>query len=150
MNANENLTNYLKRLREREGLSVKDLARKCGAQISLLYKAEKEGKNVRITSLHQAYRPLCHSDKEWQEVLLRWATACDPEGVSGSYLGAEIIGGLREEAMEDAQGKLQRLAEAISRVEEADFPLLDRFIREFGRNEHARAMASAWLEAVGG
>lgn len=148
MTASETLTHYLKHLRERAGLSVKELAEQCQVNMSFLYKAEMPGKSVRITSLWEAYGPLCRTDEEWEGLLLRWAVASDPKGALSLYKGKESISSLREELEGDARDRMGRISGSLERVSDADFPLLESFIREFAGNEHARVMVRAWVEAV--
>jgi len=136
---------YLKALRISRGLTAGQVAETANIHIATVYKAEK-GDNIRWETVRLIYGPLCRTDTEKANLMVRWAISLDPEFVA-ELKGDEAMKEILQEDAQDANSDSKKIASLINRLTDQERGLLVRFCEIFADRPATRNMAQAWLDA---
>jgi transcriptional regulator with XRE-family HTH domain len=142
MPASKLFAKRLKELREREDLTVPELADASGLAASVIYKAEDANRTtVRWSTVESAYRKLCRTPFEYSDLLMLWALAQaqHPPGLDAARQSLEAMIVQEKEAF---------TTEAAAMLREMNLMSLDQqralveFAKAFRRYPIARAIAA--------
>ncbi len=137
---------YLKSLRDLRDKRPEDLALEAGLHVSTVYKAEK-GDQVRWETVKQLYAPLCSTDDQRSELMVRWAMSLDADFTS-AMSARPVMNSIVRESEDERLAEATEIARVMARLSQPDRELLERWCLLFASHEPTRGMARAWLEAM--
>lgn len=147
------LPEYLIYLRNREGVNIPALAKRCGLSASILYKAE-DGKRTRWTTIEQGYSRLTRTAAERERMAALWmamkmgdAPDMLREGEDGAV--GNLISVVRKDAarylIREDPG-VQNVLAVLHMMPPRDRQIAVSFLSLLGRSAPTMRMAETWLE----
>jgi|GEM_PF-4028268 len=145
----QSLPSLLKSLRDRQSLTVKALARKCGLSEAVLYKAESS-KKVAWSTIRQGYVPLTRDEREFTDLVATWARHHVGHDVDTDKLAEQVRAYRAAEAEQLAKEGFTStiFTEVLAGMTTDERRDLLRLIALYAQSEATREMVAAWLRAV--